>query len=237
MGRLGAAFAFLLIAPALVLKKARNAWAEPDRVSAPEAKTASNLNSLVAAEPCMDYNEERVFGAVRKALEDIRFEIPPGKRVLLKPNIMAQNKPDQAASTHPAVVGALCRLFREKGCDVTIGDSSAFYQGGGTRLGLETTGMAEVARKYGAKLLPFEAALLRKVETGRVVNPLYITEAVYTHDIVVNIPKLKIHRLARYSGAVKNTYGCVVGGTKQLYHKLFSSRPDYQEYSLTCTRP
>jgi ferredoxin len=68
------------------------------------------------------------------------------------------------------------------------------------------------------------------VDTGKALNPFYITEAVFTHDLVVNVPKLKVHRLARYSGAIKNTYGCVVGGSKQIYHKLFNNRPDYQEF-------
>jgi Pyruvate/2-oxoacid:ferredoxin oxidoreductase delta subunit len=46
----------------------------------------------------------------------------------------------------------------------------------------------------------------------------------------VNLPKLKVHRLARYTGGIKNMYGCVVGGSKQYYHKLYQGRPDYQEY-------
>jgi ferredoxin len=41
---------------------------------------------------------------------------------------------------------------------------------------------------------------------------------------------MKVHRLARYSGAVKNIYGCIPGGTKQLYHKLFQGRSDYKEF-------
>lgn len=183
----------------------------------------------VAVEPCSSYDPGVVYHSVKAALDSISFSIPRKKKILLKPNIMAQNTPEQAASTHPALIDALCRIFIENDCRVTIGDSSAFYQGGSTRLGFETTGMAAVAKKYGAKLLSFEATLLEKVTTGKVLNPFYITRAVFEHDLLVNVPKMKIHRLARYTGAIKNIYGCVAGGTKQVYHRMYLDRPDYRE--------
>lgn len=189
-----------------------------------------NDHHLVHVEKCDNYRTEEVYEALRRSLSAIGYPVPSGKKVLLKPNILAQNKPHQSTTTHPSVVAAACRIFAEKGCSVTIGESSAFYQGGGTEEGFVTSGMAEVANKYGAKLLAFEATDLRKITSGRVLNPFYLTDAVFNHDVIVNLPKLKVHRLARYTGALKNTYGCIPGGTKQLYHKLYQSREDYQTF-------
>lgn len=168
--------------------------------------------------------------AVRRSLDAIGYTVPSGKKILLKPNILAQNKPEQCATTHPAFVAAVCRIFTENNCDVTVGESSAFYQGGGTEEGFITSGIADAARRHNAKLLAFEATDLRKITSGKTLNPFYLTDAVFTHDIVVNLPKLKLHRLARFTGALKNTYGCIPGGTKQLYHKLYQARDDYQAY-------
>ncbi|MBN2159980.1 MAG: DUF362 domain-containing protein [Spirochaetes bacterium] len=184
----------------------------------------------VAVEPCGSYNPEKVHAAVETALRAIGFNVPAGKRVLLKPNIIGQNTPDQAATTHPALIDAVCRIFIERGCSISIGDSSAFYQGGCTAEALRTTGIADVAKKFGATLLPFEMTDLRKISSGKYLNPFYATEAVFEHDLVVNLPKLKVHRLARYTGAIKNMYGCIPGGAKQLYHKPYQHRPDYQEF-------
>jgi uncharacterized protein (DUF362 family)/NAD-dependent dihydropyrimidine dehydrogenase PreA subunit len=184
----------------------------------------------VAVESCPDYDREAVYACIKALLKNIGFKIEPYKRVLLKSNLIAQNTPDQATTTHPVVVEAVCRLFKEKGCEVAIGDSSSFYQGGGTRKGFETAGYTEIAEKYGAKLLPFEATCLRHITSGRTLKSFYMTEAVFDHDLVINLPKLKIHRLARYTGAIKNLYGCIAGGTKQIYHKMFQARSDYQEY-------
>jgi len=184
----------------------------------------------IAVEACATYDTETVYRSLVSAFKKIGYSPPRGKTVLLKPNIIAQNTPDQSTTTHPSVVDAVCRFFMERSFSVSIGDSSAFYQGGGTAAGFETSGIADVAKKYGVALIPFETTRLRKINTGKYLNPFYVTEAVFTHDIIVNLPKLKVHRLARYTGGIKNMYGCVVGGSKQVYHRLFQARPDYQKF-------
>ncbi len=192
--------------------------------------TGTGKQDIVSIEKCSNYDADEIYKALKKSLDAIDFQAPENKKVLLKPNIMAQNTPEQATTTHPGIVEAVCRIFKEKNCKIIIGDSSAFYQGGSTRLGFETTGIAAAGKKYGAEIMPFESTLLKIITSGKALNPFYITQAVFDCDLVVNLPKLKIHRLARYSGAVKNIYGCVAGGTKQIYHKLFQNRADYQEF-------
>lgn len=196
----------------------------------PPGRRKKRGTMTVAVEPCLKYDPAVVYRSLVDALEKIGYSPPRGKSVLLKPNIIAQNTPEQSTTTHPAIVDAVCRYFMERACTISIGDSSAFYQGGCTAEGFETSGIAAVARKYGAKLIPFETTRLRKITSGVYLNPFYVTEAVFTHDIVVNLPKLKVHRLARYTGGIKNMYGCVVGGSKQVYHRLFQNRPDYQRF-------
>ncbi len=198
--------------------------------SAPARPARIGKQDIVSIEKCSSYDVDEVYNALKKSLDAINFKMPKNKKILLKPNIIAQNTPEQATTTHPSVVEAVCRIFEEKNCKICIGESSAFYQGGCTRLGFETTGIAAAGKKYGAEIIPFETTLLKKITSGKALNPFYITQAVFDCDMVVNIPKLKLHRLARYTGAIKNTYGCVVGGTKQIYHKLFQHRSDYQEY-------
>ncbi len=189
-----------------------------------------STGDAVSVRRCASYNLEEVYAAVKNGLNDIGFRIRKGSAVLVKPNILALYTPDQCATTHPAVVDAVCRLLSENNCRITIGESSAYYQGGGTREAFITSGIAAVAEKYSAALLPFEATKLRRIETGKALNPFHISEAAFSFDLIVNMPKMKVHRLARYTGAVKNNYGFIPGGTKQLYHKLFQHRRDYKEY-------
>jgi len=224
------ALLFMILIPVKRVKHMlSHAEGKPPLQKRKAGRKKQTVRQLVAVEPCNTYNPDRVYNSLIKALLQIRFKAPRNKKILLKPNIIAQNTPDQATTTHPGVVDAVCRFFAEHNCSLSIGDSSAFYQGGGTLKGLETTGIAAVARKYGARIIPFETTRLRKITSQKYINPLYVTEAVFEHDLVVNLPKLKVHQLARYTGAIKNMYGCVVGGSKQLYHKLFQHRDDYQE--------
>lgn len=210
-------------------KKSHSRKTVPDNSGSGRAAVKSSRDK-VSITRCSSYDPDEVYYAAKKGIDDIGFKIRKGIPVLIKPNILAQNTPDQCATTHPAVVDAVCRIFSENKCSITIGESSAFYQGGGTREAFVTSGIAAVAEKYGASLLPFEATKLRRIETGKALNPFYISGAALSFDLVVNIPKMKVHRLARYTGAVKNCYGFIPGGTKQVYHKMFQCRPDYKEF-------
>src|SRR5271157_2048079 len=67
----------------------------------------------VAIEECDSYDLEQVYMAIRRGLEAIKFKIRPRLTVLLKPNIIGQNTPEQATTTHPAVIDAICRIFSE----------------------------------------------------------------------------------------------------------------------------
>ncbi len=192
-------------------------------------RTRNPRRQIVAVRSCVSYDPDRVHESMRDALDGISFDVPRNKKILLKPNVMGQNTPGQATTTHPAVVEAACRIFAARGCSVSIGDSSAFYQGGGTRRAFETSGIAAVAEKCGARLLPFESTRLRGITSGRHLARFHVTEAFFEHDLVVNLPKLKLHRLAKYTGAIKNMYGCVPGGAKQIYHMAFQHRGDYRE--------
>jgi len=185
---------------------------------------------LVVIEQCTSYDYDEIYNAVKKGLESLKYKIKPGISVLLKPNILAQNTPDQCATTHPALVEAVCRILSEKKCSITIGESSAFYQGGGTRKGFVTSGIAEVAGRFNAEIMPFESTQLMQITTGRALNPFFISDAINRFDLIINLPKMKIHRLARYTGAIKNLYGFIPGCTKQFYHKLFDHRNDYKEF-------
>lgn len=174
----------------------------------------------VSAVFCSSYDPDYMYHAVQDALNRIGFSLPDNKTVLIKPNLMAQNKPEQHTITHFALIDALCRILDEHGCKIKIGDSSAFYQKGMTVKAFETSGLREVADRYGAKLVPFEKQPLVKIETGSKgpIKELYIPRILLDVDMVINACKLKSHGSMRLSGALKNMFGCLPGGYKQKMH-------------------
>lgn len=173
---------------------------------------------------CDEYDVEKIRSQLAEGFRTIGYNLPTGKTVLIKPNILSQNRPEQHCITHPAVVVALCLLLTERGCRVQIGESIAFFQHGLTRKAFETSGIAALAERCGAELVPFEEQPLVRVTNGVTALPeLYMPQAVLDADLVINACKLKTHSALRLSGAVKNLFGCLPGGYKQMIHTWVDS--------------
>lgn len=174
----------------------------------------------VSTVQCRSYQVQEVYPAVKEAIDRIGFVFPPNLTVLLKPNIMSQNRPHQHTITHFSIIEALCQILKERNCRILIGESIAFYETGLTREAFRTSGIESVARQYGASLVAFEEAPLVRIETdlGN-IKELYIPEVLLKADMVVNVCKLKTHGTMRLSGAIKNMFGCLPGGYKQKMHR------------------
>ncbi len=182
----------------------------------------------VSIAPCNTYHPSELRAALERALGLLDFDIPRGVRVLVKPNAVTNNRPEQATATHPAVVDAVCGLLADASCDITIGDSSAYWFPGYTRAAFEALGVGEVARRHGAALVCFEELPFRILERpGFPEAPRLFVADTSAWDLVINLPKLKVHRTTRISAAVKNLFGLVPGATKARYHELLAGRHDY----------
>jgi len=183
----------------------------------------------VAVVKCSSYDYDLVFSKVSEAINLIGgFELKKGAKVLVKPNLLGDHKPEDAVTTHPFVVEAVVRILKEKGADITIGDSCGMGVIGGTRAVLETTGMNNVAKKHNIKALALETKT--KVITdnnAKILKTMRVSSIAEEADLIINLPKLKTHSLMRYTGAVKNIFGIIPGGNKPGYH---STAPREDEF-------
>lgn len=171
---------------------------------------------------CSDYEYDKVKQAIHLALCQLggmeRF-VKKGDRVVIKPNLVIKRKPEEATTTHPAVVEAVIEEVYAAGGIVTIAESpGGLYTASALKAAYELCGLTKVAEKMGAKLnydTSFAAVSFEKGRTSRafnVINPLL--EA----DVIINLPKLKTHVLSYMTGAVKNMFGAVPGAYKAEYH-------------------
>jgi uncharacterized protein (DUF362 family)/ferredoxin len=184
--------------------------------------------STVALIQCESYDPEIVYGALKRGVELLggldRF-VRPGEQLLLKPNILAGEPPATAVTTHPSVLGACVRLFREGGAQVCFGDSPGLQKPvqAANRSGLRKAGLAS-----GAEFVEFSASKHISNPDGQLVSSFPVAHALHQCDGIINLPKMKTHRLTRITGAVKNLFGCVPGKRKALYHVEFQ---DVNEFS------
>jgi len=183
------------------------------------------MNTTVSIVLCSDYSN--VKSAIKDALDligGLESIITPGKRVLLKPNVLAIRAPEDAVTTHPAVVSAMCELVREAGGIPFIGDGSGIVKPGSTTTSeaFRVSGIETVASACGAELINFETSGYTEISVpgARRFPSLYIAKAVLEADIIISLPKLKTHELTLYTGAVKNFFGTVPQKIRKQAHAL-----------------
>lgn len=180
---------------------------------------------------------------VDTAVERLFCQLPAaqalaGKRVLLKPNLLAKHTPERAVTTHPALVRAVIRAVRRRGAaSITVADSpGGVYNPGILRSIYKVSGLTDVCREEGAAL--YTDCKSREVPAkGQVVKQFTLLEPVLDCDVIINLPKLKTHMMTGLSAATKNLFGCIPGLQKAEWHMRF---PDKERFGgmlvdLLCT--
>lgn len=193
---------------------------------------------------CEEYNVKDIQSILDKAFNANPHwlaGITTGSEVYLKLNLLMKKKPEDAVTTHPAVVEALVRILQSIGARVTIGDSPGGPYLPGRLKGIyRTCGMEEVAEKTGAALNYDVSETLVHFPEGKVSKAFYITSATAKADKIISLPKLKTHMMTKYTGAVKNLFGTVPGMRKADYHLKMTNLEDFCDMLVDlnlCVKP
>jgi uncharacterized protein (DUF362 family) len=161
----------------------------------------------VHLERCPDYTlaPQCVGPLLQRVLPDIA-----GARVLIKPNFVAL-RGVPLCCTHAAVIAAAARHCVDHGARVTVGDSPAF----GTAQAIAgAIGLQELLRPLDVPVTTLGRGVPVRSGPVRVRVSADALEA----DLILNLPKFKAHSQMRFSGAVKNLFGCVTGVHKAWLH-------------------
>ena len=180
---------------------------------------------------CENYDYEQVKDALRKSIEHLGgfgAYLKKGEKVLLKPNLVMKKSPAEMATTHPAVIKALCELLTEFGIHVIIGDSPGGPFNERMLSGIyKATGMEEVASETGVRLnYNFNSSELKNPE-GLLLKKITITDMINDVDKIISVSKLKTHGMMTFTGAVKNMFGIIPGILKAEYHLIMSKKDDF----------
>ena len=180
---------------------------------------------------CDTYDQHQVDKTISELFErfgGIGAFVKPGCKVLLKPNLIAKKLPETMAVTHPAVVRAVAKLALNAGGVVTIADSpGGIYKENYLNKIYEAAGLKKLAEEMPVRLnydtgyQDITADINGKKRKFSIINP------VIENDIIINLPKLKTHVMANYTGAVKNLFGTVPGLTKAEYHYKYPKKEEF----------
>lgn len=192
--------------------------------------------SPVLIEKVPDYSIEPLEQFIRRSLDYLYPSHSPfqkGKKVLIKPNLLAPKLPEEAVTTHPAVVEALVRVLKDTGVDMYIGDNTPIFNQSHT---IRKTQLGSLLKKYGISHYRFQ-----KFETVSEKSSRFQFQIPRDFDqfqFIINVPKLKTHTMMLTTLCVKNMYGCLSTPQRIHYHfqadveKTFFARMLLDLYTL-----
>ena len=180
---------------------------------------------------CPDYSEGNVRAALENAVNALGGLdwVRSGMKIAIKANLVSFMAPDKAATTHPALLCALCDMLTERGAAVTVGDSpGGLYNSAFVGKVYSATGMHEVEAHGGKLNYSFghaEAHFPAAVQAKSFTYTAYLDDA----DAIIDFCKLKSHGMMGMSAAVKNMFGVVPGTMKPEYHYRFPDHADFAD--------
>jgi uncharacterized protein (DUF362 family)/NAD-dependent dihydropyrimidine dehydrogenase PreA subunit len=183
--------------------------------------------SKVALVRCTQYGDEIVLAAVKRGIDllgGISGFVKPGEKIVMKPNVLIGSNPDKCVTTHPAVFKAVGRLLLEAGAGVCYGDSSSI---GSCESNLTRAKLKEAGDELGLPLADFDHGQEVVHKTGLLNRVFVFANGVLEADGVVSLPKLKTHGLTRFTGCVKNQFGCIPGLLKGQFHVKMANPYDF----------
>jgi len=185
------------------------------------------MRSKVALVYCSSYELSEVRQAVLKGMGLIggaRAFVRSGERIVLKVNLLAGDVPEKSVTTHPSVFRCVAELLAAEGAMIQYGDSPGF---GAPHAAAKKAGIAGVAKEMNIELADFKEGREVFYEKGVQNKKFYVARGILESDGVVSLPKLKTHGLERFTGCIKNQFGCVVGIRKGEFHVKLPDATDF----------
>lgn len=167
-------------------------------------------DALVAVLRASGYDaglEETVQDGLEAVGADVR-----GARVLLKPNLVEYD-PGTSINTDPRLVAATVLAMRRLGAvDVVVGEGPGHRRD--TRYVVESSGLGEALRDVDATFIDLNVDAVAPVKLNSSYTPLgelLLPRTVVESDVVVSMPKMKMHHWVGVTLSLKNCFGCLPG--------------------------
>jgi uncharacterized protein (DUF362 family) len=159
--------------------------------------------------------KEAVAKAVELAIGSPDNIIKKGQTVLIKPNLAFQAPPESFAVVDPRVIEAVVSYFKEnsQAGEIWVGDNPSLgMHVGRAKPAFHASGMEEAARRGGAdKVVYFDETDVVEVEIpeAKVFKKAAVFKPFLDADVVINLPKMKVHIAGTVTLGLKNWNGII----------------------------
>lgn len=188
---------------------------------------------------CTDYEIDHMRRALPRLLEPLGglSWVTPGMKIVIKANLVSGKPPEDAVTTHPALLCVLTEMLKAKGAaSVVIGDSpGGVYNAAHLNRIYQKCGIT-AAEQYGAVLNQNFGITEVHFPEAAVAHDFKYTAYLDDADAVINCCKLKTHGMMGMTCAVKNMYGMVPGSVKSEYHYRYSDPMDFARMIIDLNR-
>ena len=165
----------------------------------------------------------------RTALERILTQfgvqnwLRPGDRVFLKPNLTYPTHLP-GVTTSPHFLHAVLACLSDLGAQITVGEGDGGYGSWPAEVAFTGHGLHELCATFGASLVNLSTTARQRVDLpfGKTIYPLELPAILLeSTDHYITLPVPKVHAMTRYSGAVKNQWGCIPDAMRLTRHPDF----------------
>lgn len=190
---------------------------KPETLNAASSAAGMTVQSQPDMVAVMGGEPDVMLTRAMKELGGIAKYVKKGNKVVIKPNIGWDRKPELAANTNPILVGTLVKMCKEAGAsEVLVFDHTCHdWKKSYTNSGIEAAVI-----KAGGKMVPGnDESYYVDVEIPRGVNlkKNKIHKSLMECDVWFNVPVLKHHGGAKNSISMKNLMGIV--WDRSFFHK------------------
>ena len=138
------------------------------------------------------------------------------KKVLIKPNMLGENKIETRSSTSPLVLREVVKQVEKQTKNITVGDCPMRLE---ARHGADAAGAVTGIHDAGLGYFKNIAKNVKMASIGSEIIPTCPLPVDYLEaDCVINVPIFKTHQLAGITGCIKNMFGIVAGDYKPRTH-------------------
>jgi len=180
--------------------------------------------SLVSFVKVQESTANSLKNAILAALDLLNYSFPKEKKnIVIKPNMCYYWDYTTGQTTNPKLVGALIDLIREKissKTEISIVESDASAMK--CKYAFKFLGYEKLAHDHNVRLVNLSEDKSEKVEVkvGTQRLNFMIPHTIKNADLKINVPKFKYLGRVKFSGALKNIYGCNPEPNKYKYHPI-----------------
>lgn len=176
---------------------------------------------------CTDYSE-KAMDTLAASIFATYGPLFADKKVVVKPNLVAKKGIDTGATTHPAMLRAVCKQLLKAGAEVCVAEShGGTYTDSSLKSQFAACGVTEALADLPVKLFNMADTAVLEQKDGLYAKSFEVIRPIVDCDLIVNLCKIKTHALTMYSGALKNTFGVVPGLRKFELHARFPNCADF----------